>query len=175
MSDTILPPNSTPLEVAIDTASADRLGAIPHLIRTTNNPATIPLQWLPWLGWAWRVENWSSDWSEAQKRQAVAASYMVHRRKGTAYAVRSSLEALNLDIQMFEWFNDTPKRDPYTFRLLLTLGIADIGIQQWNEILGIISTNKNARSHLSSIDMQSNNSSTTFHGGATCYGITINV
>lgn len=175
MSETLLPPNSTALETAIDMVAADRLAALPRPIRSSINPQTIPLQWLPWLAWAWRVENWSSDWTEEQKRQTVAASYMAHRRKGTAYAVKSSLEALNLNIQMLEWFKDTPQRDPYTFRLLLTLGAADIGIQQWNSILNIVETNKNARSHLSSIDMQGNFSGTTYHGGATCFGITINV
>lgn len=175
MSETILPLNSTALEFAIDTVAADRLAAIPRLLRSSVNPKTIPLQWLPWLAWAWRVENWSSNWTEDQKRQTVASSYMVHRRKGTAYAVWSSLEALNLNIQMFEWFKDSPQRDPYTFRLFLTIGAADIGIQQWNTILNIVETNKNARSHLSSIDVQGNFSGSTYHGGATCFGITINV
>lgn len=175
MSETLLPPNATALETALDLTIAERLAEIPRPIRSSLNPQTIPIQWLPWLAWAWRVENWSSDWSEDQKRQTVAASYTVHRKKGTAYAVRSSLGALNLNIQMFEWFNDAPKRDPYTFRLLLTLGAADIGIQDWNSILNIVQTNKNARSHLSTIDMQGNFEGCTYSGGATCYGITINV
>ncbi|NVN02945.1 MULTISPECIES: phage tail protein I [Asaia] len=175
MSDTILPPNSTDLEAALDLTVADRFAIIPRPIRSSINPQTIPLAWLPWLAWAWRVENWSSDWSEAQKRQTVASSFMVHRKKGTAYAVRSALEALNLNIKMLEWFNDSPQRDPYTFRLLLTLGSSDISIQSWNSVLSIVQTNKNARSHLSSIDMQGEFDGSTYYGGATCYGITINV
>ncbi|WP_198024298.1 phage tail protein I [Asaia astilbis] len=128
-----------------------------------------------WLAWAWRVENWATDWSELQKRQTVASSYMVHRKKGTAYAVRSALEALNLNIQMLEWFNDSPKRDPYTFRLVVKIGSNDISIQNWKSVLNIVQTNKNARSHLSSIDMEGESEGISYHGGATCYGITINV
>lgn len=159
----------------MEAAAADQLAAIPQLGRTVNNPDTIPIQWLPWLAWAWRVENWDNNWSEVQKRQTVAASFMVHRRKGTAYAVKSAIAALNLDLQIVEWFADAPVAAPYTFRGILSIGAVDVARSDWTNVLNIINTTKNARSVLSSIDMNANTNCETFHAGATCFGITISV
>jgi hypothetical protein len=52
---------------------------------------------LPWLAWALSVDEWDETWTEAQKRETVAASYAVHSKKGTPYAVRHALEALGYD------------------------------------------------------------------------------
>ncbi|WP_342627574.1 phage tail protein I [Nguyenibacter vanlangensis] len=175
MSESLLPPNATPLESAMEMAAADQLATIPQLGRTVNNPATIPVQWLPWLAWAWRVENWDNNWSEAQKRQTVAASFAVHRQKGTAYAVKSAIGALNLNLQIVEWFADTPVGAPYTFRGILNIESTDVANTDWANVMNIINTTKNARSVLSSIDMAANLNCETVHAGATCFGMTISV
>ena len=47
-------------------------GALLEKIRAEgeNCPADV----LPWLGWALSVDDWDQDWSEQQKRSAIAAS-----------------------------------------------------------------------------------------------------
>ena len=85
----LLPPNATPLERALATA-----GAMPHTpeeIRKLWNPTTCPLALLPWLAWAWSVDEWDLAWSEAQQRAMVASSVKLHKKKGTTWAVREAL------------------------------------------------------------------------------------
>ena len=92
MSD-LLPPGSTPLERAIDGASA-RLDELDVPVRDLWNPHRCPLALLPWLAWALGVETWSPDWPAAVKRQACAEAFEVHREKGTAAALRRILRLI---------------------------------------------------------------------------------
>ena len=92
MSDSLLPPNATAAEVAIEAAAA-RVGAVPVPIRDSWNPATCPAALLPWLGWAFSVDDWDPQWSEERQRAVVAAAVEVHRRKGTRGAVLAALAA----------------------------------------------------------------------------------
>lgn len=90
MSDlTLLPPNATPLERAL--AKACAMGHKPEEIRKLWNPLTCPLNLLPWLAWAWSVDDWDPAWTEAQQRAMVAASIHLHKKKGTRWAVREAL------------------------------------------------------------------------------------
>ena len=86
---TLLPPNATPLERALAKA-----GAMPHSpeeIRKLWNHRTCSLHLLPWLAWAWSVDEWDPAWTEAQQRAMVGASIRLHKKKGTVWAVREAL------------------------------------------------------------------------------------
>ena len=90
MSDlTLLPPNATPLERTLARACA--LPHTPEEIRKLWNPQTCPLALLPWLAWAWSVDDWDPAWTETQQRSMVAASIRLHKKKGTCWAVREAL------------------------------------------------------------------------------------
>ena len=90
MSDlTLLPPNATPLERAL--AKACAMPHKPEEIRKLWKPQTCPLGLLPWLAWAWSVDDWDPAWTEAQQRAMVEASIRLHRKKGTRWAVREAL------------------------------------------------------------------------------------
>lgn len=67
---------------------------IPVPIRQMWDPATCPLVALPWLAWAFSVDDWDGSWSEARKREVVAASIEIHRRKGTVWSIKRQLEAM---------------------------------------------------------------------------------
>ncbi|WP_168194421.1 phage tail protein I [Formicincola oecophyllae] len=171
----ILPPNQTPLEAALDVAAAARLATIPHLVRTTANPATIPTCWLPWLAWAWRVENWSSGWTDQQKRQSIAASCEIHRHKGTIGALRAALYALNIGVQVVEWFEESPRKAPYTFRLQLSMDGATVTPATWATIMAIVATTKNARSWLTSADITAQPTATTCRAACAHYGLILDI
>lgn len=115
MTETLLPPNSTKLERAIESALADRIDGIDLPIDRLWRAESCPAYLLPWLAWAMSVDVWDDAWSEATKRKVVAASFDVHRRKGTVGAVRRSLEALGIEIAVSEWFEYDGA--PHTFRL----------------------------------------------------------
>ena len=86
---TLLPPNATPLERAL--AKACAMPHHPEEIRKLWNHRTCPLQLLPWLAWAWSVDEWDTAWTEAQQRAMVGASIKLHKKKGTVWAVREAL------------------------------------------------------------------------------------
>jgi len=123
MSD-LLPPASTPLERAFATAGA-RIGEVPVDVTTLWNPATCPIALLPWLAWSLSIDRWNADWSDAEKRDAVACAIAEQRRKGTRMAVEDALQSFDDLLELVEWFEASPPLDPYTFEVRLPLIDAD--------------------------------------------------
>lgn len=90
----ILPPNSTLTERALEGAMAAQFASIDTgRLRLLNDPARCPLAFLDWLAHARGVDEWDRDWPEETKRAVIAASVEVHRRKGTPAAIRTALAA----------------------------------------------------------------------------------
>lgn len=86
----LLPPNATAQELAIEQVTA-RIEDVPIPIKTLWNPHTCPVELLPWLAWAFGVDEWDSTWDEDIKRQVVASSLEIRKHKGTVWAVRQAL------------------------------------------------------------------------------------
>lgn len=143
----LLPPNATPLCRAL-AALGQRLTDLPLPIRSTWSPADCPAQVLPWLAWAFGVEDWDTSWTEDQQRAAVAASLAVHRIKGTVGAVNRAVGALGLQCQVVEWFSQQPMGAPYTYSLVLTVTQQGYTLEQLNRLLSVINRAKSLRSHL---------------------------
>lgn len=117
---TLLPPNAAPLESALETVTA-RLSDVPVPIRDLWNPATCPAALLPFLGWGVSIDFWNTDWTEAEKRAAIADAIEQQRRKGTPASLRAVLDRFDPLIGLVEWFQDRDNLDPHTFRLELPL------------------------------------------------------
>lgn len=115
----LLPPNSTPTEVAIDGAVAERMEGLKAAVLRRWNPRTCPPAWLGLLAWALSVDTWRSDWPERTKREVIAASARVHRRKGTVSAVRTGAQAVAglSTVALREWFEPGCSAQPYTAAL----------------------------------------------------------
>ena len=103
---TLLPPNATPLERALEAATRPR--ASEEVIRQVWDPWACPAKLLPWLAWAFSVDYWEEGWSEDQKRAVIAASIEVHQRKGTPAAMRNAVRPLGLELTLLEWWQQTP-------------------------------------------------------------------
>lgn len=146
MSD-LLPPNSTPAERALAEA-VSRLGDVPVKIREVWDADSIPLPLLPWLAWAYSVDEWDSAWLETQARDTVKSALRIQRQKGTVGAVRRALGALGLPARVQEWFSQTPAGAPYTFRLLLDVDQTPLTQADLVKILEVVERTKNLRSHL---------------------------
>ena len=101
---TILPPNATPLESALESALDKR--QLPVEIGKLWNPQTCPEALLPWLAWSLSVDSWDPAWNTQTKRQAIANSAKVHRQKGTVGAVKAALDTMGVSIDFIEWFDD---------------------------------------------------------------------
>lgn len=146
----LLPPNATAQERALDDSIA-RLGVVPVRVRDVWNPETCPSALLAWLAWAFSVDEWDVNWSDAQKRQTIQRSVAVHRSKGTIGAVREAVNALGIGAVLVEWFKQTPIGDPYTFELNLNAQQDPITQQQLSKLVDVVNSAKNLRSHLSKI------------------------
>lgn len=146
----LLPLNSTKLERALEEIGAQAMD-LPVLLRSLWNPETCPLNLLPWLAWAWSVDDWSDSWTERQKRDTVKAALSVQRIKGTLGAVKRALNALGVPARIQEWFNQTPAAAPYTFRLLLDVEQTPMTKADLARVLAVVENTKNLRSHLETV------------------------
>jgi phage tail P2-like protein len=134
----------------MDLATA-RVGDVPTPLRELWDADSCPDALLPWLAWAYSLDEWNAGWTPAQQRAAIKQSVAVHRYKGTIGAVREALAALGFEAQVREWFNQTPEGDPYTFLLQLNVDQEGFSLADLERMLEIVNTTKNLRSHLSEI------------------------
>lgn len=101
----LLPHNATPQEIALDLTTA-RVGGVDVPTKAIWNPETCPEDVLPWLAWAFSVDQWDAAWSIEQKRAIVAASINVHKRKGTPGAVKAAVGAIFTGANVVEPWDD---------------------------------------------------------------------
>ena len=95
--------NSSLLESSLLEASA-RLEDIPVQLKHLWDPNNCPAHFLPWLAHGLSVDAWDSAWPEHIQRQVIAASVPNHRIKGTVGALKQSLNALDADLELQEWW-----------------------------------------------------------------------
>ena len=106
----LLPPNATPFERALEAALAQDVD-IP--IRKLWSSADCPAALLPYLAWALGVEEWDPDWPEPVKRAAVANAIRIHREKGTLAGLKRVLDTAGAEYEYVE----RPAGVPMTARL----------------------------------------------------------
>lgn len=86
----ILPPSITPLEKALDAVAEKRLES--DLIhRDVFNPWKCRADLLGVLAWSLGVEDWSSEMTEQQRREACASAIRIHRQRGTVASIKQAL------------------------------------------------------------------------------------
>jgi phage tail P2-like protein len=147
---TLLPPSASQLEQLAAQALA-RIERVPIPIRDLVNPDRCPVDLLPYLAWAFSVDRWDSNWSEAAKRQVIKTSYYVHSRKGTIGALRRVVEPLGYLIEVLEWWQTVPEGVPGTFAL--KVGVLDTGIteEMYQELTWLIEDAKPLTRHLTGL------------------------
>ena len=141
----LLPINATGQETALERTTA-RVGDVDVPIRDLWNPDTCPESLLPWLAWAFSVDEWDSTWPVHIKRAQIRDSINIHRKKGTAFAVKQVVSSFGASLVMREWFESGGS--PGTFDLILSMGgstPADAAYQA--QITAAIDKAKNLRSH----------------------------
>lgn len=103
MSDvaSILPPQSTPLERAIEQVAA-RSVSIQAPIESLVDPQTVPAAFLPFLAQGLSVDVWLRSWGESEQRRAVARSLQLHKLKGSPAALREMIGFAGGEVLRFE-------------------------------------------------------------------------
>ena len=146
----LLPINATLLERSLEAASEQ--GIDPDIIRGVADSARCPPNFLPWLGWAWKVEGWEAANTDAQRRELIREAIPVHKTKGTAGAIRRVLKAVRVNADFKEW-HQIPNAAPYTFQVTAWAnenreGEGSILSPQLLERLrALVEATKNERSH----------------------------
>lgn len=112
----LLPANSKPLERELATLTA-RLESIAIPFNTLWNADNCPDEYLPFLAYAWSVDEWNDAWSIEVQRDVIKNSVWVHQRKGTLGAVKRALSLINYDTNVTEWFEQNPTGTPGTFSI----------------------------------------------------------
>ena len=106
---------------ALDTVLDATTRAIPGVLLYARLPEPV----LDLLAWQLHVEGYETAVDLAAKRQLIAGSLLLHRRRGTPWAVRTALEAaLHVPATVQQWFEYGG--EPYFFRVRLELGGAEI-------------------------------------------------
>ena len=148
MSTSLLPPNASSLERALEAVAGARIEAVEvERLRALWTPADCPAPLLPWLAWALSVDEWDADWSEATQRAVIAASVEVHRRKGTLGAVRRALAATGYRTQISEWWQQLPVGVPHTFRIDVEIDDRGIDESTFGQLTRQLDGVKPVRSH----------------------------
>lgn len=146
----LLPGNSTLLERQAAQALA-QIQRVPIPLRQLCNPDTCPVNVLPYLAWAFSVDRWDSNWTEATKRAAIRSSRYIHAHKGTIGALRRVVEPLGYLIEVMEWWETVPEGVPATFAL--QVGVLETGIteEMYQELTWLIDDAKPLTRHLTGL------------------------
>ena len=145
MSNDLLPLNATPQERALSLATA-RVGEVAVPVADLWNPYTCPVALLPWLAWALHIDNWDAGWTETQKRQVIASSFIVHKLKGTVGAVKRVANSFGTTVLIQEWWQTTPPGAAHTFTA--TFSIPTAPVEQQTSIIEAITAAKPVRSQM---------------------------
>lgn len=172
MADHLLPPSATDLLRQLSLV-AERATSLPVEIRDEWSPQRCASHMLPWLAWAFGVEEWDVTWTEAQKRAAITSALTIKRTKGTIGAVVSTVESMGLGAQVIEWFSQIPPGAPYTYDLVVTAEGAGFSQQQLELLLALIERTKNVRSHLDELRLEVQSRTTLYAAGSPMMGFDI--
>ena len=122
-----------------------RVSDVPVSVRDSWDPTKCPVGLLPWLAWAYSVDEWDPNWPEATRRDVIRQSQFVHKKKGTLSAVVSSMSTLGYTTRIVEWF--TNSATPFTFEVDIEssqLAITESAIAKASQLIDVA---KNERSH----------------------------
>lgn len=144
----LLPPNATPAERALEDAMLSRIDLA--AVGTQWNPATCAPEVLPFLGWGLAISHWDSAWTVEQKRVAVASAIPFHKIKGTRAAVEQVLARFHPLLTVTEARQANPPRAPHTFEVrapALEIGADFLTAETAEAIIRDVAAAKPLRSH----------------------------
>ena len=114
----------------------------------------LPEELLDLLAWQFHIEGWELANSLEEKRNLIRSAIQLHKYKGTKYALKKVLEALNLQGDIQEWFEYNG--EPYKFKVYVnSIKSEDL----YQKIVNLINEYKNERSWLESIGLHSESKS----------------
>lgn len=175
----LLPPSATRLEHLAAATLASTV--TPEVITTTRFADTCPAPLLPWLAWARSVDWWELAESEDQQRALISASFRLHQRKGTPWAIKEALAVLGFgDSTIIEratgrrydgtlaYNGNEPHGDPSQWAVYRVILARPVTTVQANRIRRLLAEMAPARCHLAALDYTQ--APLTYNGAATYNG-----
>lgn len=175
----LLPPSVTRLERLAATTLASSV--TPEVIAATRFADTCPAPLLPWLAWARSVDWWELAESEDQQRALISASFRLHQRKGTPWAIKEALAVLGFgDSTIIEratgrrydgtlaYNGNEPHGDPSQWAVYRVILARPVTTVQANRIRRLLAEMAPARCHLAALDYTQ--APITYNGAATYNG-----
>lgn len=149
----IVPPALTQDPSMMALASSDAEALVARLaeidrVRIISNIDGLDEAVLDILARDFKVDWYDPDYSLEEKRQTLKDNWLVHKRLGTKYAVRTALNAVYPGAIVQEWFEYGG--EPYYFRVILP-SKGELTIEKQRRVLSRIYYYKNLRSHLEKI------------------------
>jgi phage tail P2-like protein len=165
-------PDSIAKDEKVDAASQ----AIDKQLKTIANMLDIPSiyvnidrlssQQLDHIAKQYDVTVWRDSWTVALKRSVLKTAIAEKRKKGTVSAVKEALASISSAASIVEWWQETPKGTPHTFKIYATQanieGIIPSELQE--DLISLIDDAKPLRSHYDFVVQQQ------ARGGINIYG-----
>ncbi|MBI6942925.1 phage tail protein I [Pseudomonas putida] len=168
----LLPINATPLERAVEGADAETTAAT---LRTLYNPDTCPAHLLYQLAWAWSVDRWDDEWTEATKRSVIRSAFYIHKHKGTVGALRRVVEPFGYLIEVVEWFNLQPQGVPGTFALKVGVSNSGISEETYRELSALLDDARPVSRHMVGLEISLQATGRYYLGASLSEGDTLDV
>ncbi|MCK3655814.1 phage tail protein [Pasteurellaceae bacterium Macca] len=134
---TLLPMGSTPLEKQASIALAEAL-KVPSIVADLLNPDRCPVHLLPYLAWAFSVDKWDQNWTEAVKRIAIKESYQIHKHKGTISAVKRVVQPIGYLMELKEWWQESPQGEAGTFSMTIEVPESGLNESTYQELVRLV-------------------------------------
>jgi phage tail P2-like protein len=157
----LLPPNATALEKALEALTGQRVGDIAVPLRDLWSAQNCPEDLLPWLAWGLSIDQWDANWPVYVRRARIASAIAIQRIKGTAKSVLDVVASFGGQVVVREWFEQDPPAAPHTFELTVSLGgqgTTAPSADFIDAVIAEVARTKPARSHF------------TFNAGLTALG-----
>ena len=142
-------------------------------LRDLWNPSSCPVNFLPYLAWAFSVDRWDESWEESVKRKIVEDAFYIHQHKGTTRAIRRVVEPFGFFIRIIEWWQTGEK--PGTFRLDISVQDKGITEETYAELERLIGDAKPCSRHLIGMSISMQTEGDIVIGAANYFGDEITV
>lgn len=110
---------------------------------------TLTSEQLDHMAAAWDASVWRQSWPIQIKRNVLNNVILEKRKRGTLGAVKKAIETIASFTSLTEWWQETPRGTPHTFKVIASLnnyeGVLESDLQE--DLIGLIDDAKPVRSH----------------------------
>jgi phage tail P2-like protein len=114
------------------------------------------------LAWQLHIEGYELATTIEQKQSMIKNAFLLHKYKGTPYAIKQVFQSLGITAELQEWFQYGG--NPYMFRIWLDTVISDE--ETYIELVKLINEYKNIRSWLDTIGVHREYTDNVYIGSA---------